>query len=240
MADKNIRSLSGVPLAAWSLFQALVLPEVNRVVLSTDSPDYDRKLRSAVEGHFQINSGWDFVHRDPAYSGATTTLFSYILDTWRTDLGLGEDDLLVSLLPTAPLRRRQTVESAIRLALASQCGTFTAVEYDFPVSFALRTDDEGNWEPLNPDSPMVTGKTRSQDQVRALHPNGGVTSMWGRDLARRPATFYLGSLCIEADPMESADIDTESDLMKLSFEFDRLWDADWGATAAGAQDNPHF
>ncbi len=39
LAGKNIRPLLGKPLIAWTVEQALACPEINRVVVSTDSPD---------------------------------------------------------------------------------------------------------------------------------------------------------------------------------------------------------
>ena len=39
VAGKNIRPLLGKPLIAWSIEQALACPEIDRVVISTDSPD---------------------------------------------------------------------------------------------------------------------------------------------------------------------------------------------------------
>jgi CMP-N,N'-diacetyllegionaminic acid synthase len=39
LAGKNIRPLLGKPMIAWSIEQALACPEINRVVVSTDSPE---------------------------------------------------------------------------------------------------------------------------------------------------------------------------------------------------------
>ena len=39
LPGKNIRPLLGKPLIAWSIEQALATPEINRVVVSTDSPE---------------------------------------------------------------------------------------------------------------------------------------------------------------------------------------------------------
>lgn len=233
LADKNVRFLGGMPLTAWSLLQASSLSQVDRVVFTSDSDDYDRLLRTAVCDYLGRPRDWEFVRRSASHSGTSSKIFDYVLDEWSRDLRLDEDDLLVSLLPTAPLRRKRTCESAIRMALESRRGVFTASRYDFSVSFAFRPEENGEWTANSPMSPMLTGNTRSQDQAEALHPNGGLTSMWGAQLAGRPTSFYEGSLYVEAMPQEAADVDTEVDFQRLSLTFGEFWDSDWGFDPVG-------
>lgn len=47
VANKNIRPLLGKPLIAWSIEQALACPEIERVVISTDSPAIAEVARAA-------------------------------------------------------------------------------------------------------------------------------------------------------------------------------------------------
>jgi CMP-N-acetylneuraminic acid synthetase len=47
VAGKNIRPLLGKPLIAWSIEQALACPEIDRVVISTDSPAIAEAARAA-------------------------------------------------------------------------------------------------------------------------------------------------------------------------------------------------
>ncbi len=47
LPDKNIRPMLGKPLIVWSIEQALVTPEIDRVVVSTDSEDIAAVARAA-------------------------------------------------------------------------------------------------------------------------------------------------------------------------------------------------
>ena len=47
VANKNIRPMLGKPLIAWSIEQALACPEIDRVVISTDSPAIAEAARAA-------------------------------------------------------------------------------------------------------------------------------------------------------------------------------------------------
>jgi CMP-N,N'-diacetyllegionaminic acid synthase len=47
VSNKNIRPLLGKPLIAWSIEQALACPEIDRVVVSTDSPAIAEAARAA-------------------------------------------------------------------------------------------------------------------------------------------------------------------------------------------------
>ena len=49
VAGKNIRPLLGKPLIAWSIEQALACPEIDRVVISTDSPAIAEAAKAAGE-----------------------------------------------------------------------------------------------------------------------------------------------------------------------------------------------
>lgn len=227
VVKKNFRTVHGVPLTAWTLRQALALDGVDRVLVSSDDRSLEPVLRKALDAFSLSTRDWSFVERSPEHATATARVFDYYLDEWNRELGMSEDDLLVSLLPTAPLRSRSTTESALSLAQSSGRAVFTAVEYEFPVSFAFTYRPGGEWAPAFSDSPMITGITRSQDQKVYLHPNGAFTSMWGCQLAERPPSFYADGLCIRANRRESADVDTELDLSILESRFPDDWDAAW-------------
>ena len=46
LPNKNIRNLYGKPLIAWSILQALQVPDLDRVVVSTDSDEIASIARS--------------------------------------------------------------------------------------------------------------------------------------------------------------------------------------------------
>ncbi|MDX1735776.1 MAG: hypothetical protein R3228_15485, partial [Halioglobus sp.] len=73
-------------------------------------------------------------------------------------------------------------------------------------------DDDGEWRPLFEHSPMLTGNTRSQDQVNTYHPNGAIYLREVADLAAPDLkTLYQGALPYIMDRSLSVDVDTEDD-----------------------------
>jgi CMP-N,N'-diacetyllegionaminic acid synthase len=111
-----------------------------------------------------------------------------------------------------PLRTSQHIDHAIKYENHKECGVFSAVEYDAPVSFAFSIDSENSWSPLLNTSPMITGNTRSQEQVNYYHPNGAIYIKSLQDMRKHETcTFYQDSLPFLMKKSESVDIDTEFD-----------------------------
>ena len=62
--------------------------------------------------------------------------------------------------------------------------------------------------------PLITGNTRSQDQVNYFHPNGGVYLLEAKEILNgRINTFYENAIPYLMDSFDSFDIDTERDLL---------------------------
>ncbi len=213
LADKNMRRVGGVSLASLSVIQALELPEFERVVFSTDSPDYvEVVLREAKNN----NSPTERLHvhaRDPSQAGTQSKIFNVLCS-------LAEDDFFDSkfvalMLPTAPLRRRSTLKRAVDFANRSNRTSFTACPYDFHVSFAFEvtdgTDSISPWQPLLQESPMITGRTRSQDQSQLMHPHGGLVVVEVSQLTKMK-TIYDQAVPIVTTRTEGLDIDVGEDL----------------------------
>ena len=87
---------------------------------------------------------------------------------------------------------------------------FTASEYDFPIQFAFNIDQSGAWEAVNSNSPMLTGKTRSQDLSKKYRPNGAIYLLESRSFISN-ATFYMCAKPFLISKRESIDVDTRLD-----------------------------
>ena len=69
---------------------------------------------------------------------------------------------------------------------------------------------------------MVTGNTRSQDQVKTYHPNGAIYLRNVDDLRSGTLkTLYEGALPYIMDRFLSVDIDTEEDFKLAEFKLSR-------------------
>jgi CMP-N-acetylneuraminic acid synthetase len=115
-------------------------------------------------------------------------------------------------LPTVPLRKSVHINEALDLYENHGRPVFSATTYNFPVSFAFRIDDQGDWSPVFSDSPMVTGNTRSQNQAAACHPNGAIYVRAIADLSKPDLmSFYQDARPYLMEPQVSVDIDSEID-----------------------------
>jgi CMP-N,N'-diacetyllegionaminic acid synthase len=115
-------------------------------------------------------------------------------------------------LPTMPLRATDHVNEAIELSKKFGKGVFSAVEYDFAISFAFTAEGEAEWKPVFEKAPMLTGNTRSQDQITAYHPNGAIYLRDIEDLRDAGLkTIYQGCAPFIMERKSSVDIDTLDD-----------------------------
>ena len=106
---KNIKLLGGIPLFAFSIIAAKMMPSVSRVIVSTDSEEYA-----------QIAKGYGaevpFL-RPNEISGDKSTdfdLFLHALNWFKENENLIPEYIL-HLRPTTPLRNTQIMEEAVKL-----------------------------------------------------------------------------------------------------------------------------
>ena len=206
LPHKNVKLLAGKPLLAWTLEACAGAKKVDQVILSTDSMDYWKVAQEHVPaGKLAL----DF--RTPDEAGDQVKIFDYVKER-RAKIFGDRKGAFVLALPTVPLRDSRHIDEAIELFEVQGRPVFSATAYGFPISFAFRMDAAGEWAPVFPDNPMVTGNTRSQNQAVSYHPNGAIYVRAIADLAQPDLkTFYDNARPYLMDPESSVDIDAESD-----------------------------
>jgi len=208
-----MRPLAGVTLASLSVIQALDLHHLRGVVFSTDSNEYAESVLRDVERLGRSTERLTIHYRDSNAAGSQSKIFD-VLQRLNSETFF-ESGFVALMLPTAPLRRRSTAEFILNRAETQGQTSFTACPYDFHVSFAFTSSNEGGpvdgWKPLLEHNPMLTGVTRSQDQVNYLHPHGGFALIDTRKLPDQ-ATLYEGSAAVQTTRIEGLDIDVSEDL----------------------------
>lgn len=206
LPHKNIKMLGDKPLLVWTLEACIQADLVDEVILSTDSMEYWETARKYLKSD---KLSLDF--REPDEAGDTVKIFDYFKDK-RAKLFGKRTGAFILALPTVPLRRAKHVDEAIKLFEASGKPVFSATNYGFPISFAFRMQEFSLWEPVFPDSPMVTGNTRSQNQQETYHPNGAIYVRNINDLAQYDLkTLYSDAVPYLMSRTDSVDIDTEID-----------------------------
>ena len=106
---KNIKLLGGIPLFAFSIIAAKMMPSVSRVIVSTDSEEY---AQIAIEYGAEV----PFL-RPNEISGDKSTdfdLFLHALNWFNKNENLIPEYIL-HLRPTTPLRNPQIMDEAVKL-----------------------------------------------------------------------------------------------------------------------------
>jgi len=205
---KNTRLLAGKPLLVWTLEACANARGVDKVILSTDSQDYWDIARKYIQEE-KLAMDW----RSSDEAGDKVKIFDYLVSA-RDKIFTTRDGAFILALPTVPLRRVDQVEEAITQYERTGKPVFSATAYGFPVAFAFNMTEGDDWTPMLPTSPMVTGNTRSQDQVPAYHPNGAIYVRAIADLGMPGLkTLYDGARPYLMDANSSVDIDNESDFL---------------------------
>ena len=118
---KNIRSLAGKPLLAYSCECALASNLITRTIVSTDCP---RIAEVARQHHVEV----PFM-RPPELArddSPTSDVIRHLLN-WIKDREEVQPEVVVLLQPTAPLRCSQDVDQAIRELLATNADSVVSV-----------------------------------------------------------------------------------------------------------------
>ncbi len=208
LPQKNIKSLAGKPLVLWTLEACMHSASVDEVIFSTDSEEY----WSLAKNHFKSDK-LVLDDRTAEEAGDKVKIFDYLKSSVDKIFSDREGDFLMAL-PTMPLRSSKHVDEAVKLYKSTNKAVFSAVEYDFAISFAFTTKHDNDWSPVFPNSPMITGNTRSQDQVKAYHPNGAIYIRKIDDLRdKNLATIYQSGIPYLMDKTRSVDIDTIDDFV---------------------------
>lgn len=107
LPNKNITDLSGKPLIAWSIEQALAAPSIDTVLVSTDS----KKIADIAQS---FGASVPFL-RPPELAQDETATEPVLLHAleWYEQKGQ-YFDAVVLLQPTSPLRHEERIEQAIR------------------------------------------------------------------------------------------------------------------------------
>ena len=211
LPNKNIRPLAGKPLLLWTLEACIRTERIDKAILSTDSMDY---WRLANEALLSPKLALDYRSQDEA--GDNVKIFDYLKGSPEKIFGHTQGSFILAL-PTVPLRTSAHINKAIDLYEKFQQPVFSATTYSFPVSFAFTIDEQGEWEPVFSDSPMLTGNTRSQNQNPTYRPNGAIYIRPVTDLARSDlVTVYQDARPYLMEPRDSIDIDSELDFSMAS------------------------
>lgn len=166
LPGKNVRPLCGKPLIAYSIEAALGAKEVDRVIVSTDSPDIAR-----VAGAFGADI--PFMRPEELAQDASLAIDTYIytVERIRREEGCAVDEIVV-LLPTCPLRSSEDIDAAIRLFRAKSADSVISYyEAPHPVQWYKYMDDHGVLRSVLPEDGALANR---QSERKSYLPNGAI------------------------------------------------------------------
>ncbi|MEK7584592.1 MAG: acylneuraminate cytidylyltransferase family protein [Patescibacteria group bacterium] len=160
---KNVLHLHGKPLVAWPIDLAKSVPDINRVVVSTD----DDEIMEIAKQH-----GAEVPFKRPAELADDETPTLPVLQhciKFLEDKEGYKPDVIVLLYPTAPYLRKERVEEALRLFRKTKCNTVLRVVKDWGRFW----------------------KQGKDDVYRVLHPAERVNRQYYKPLLREDGAIYF-------------------------------------------------
>lgn len=199
---KNIRSLDGKPLIQYSVEAARSSNLVDRLILSTDSAEI-AEVGKALGVEVPFLRPRDLAQDDTPMLPVLEHALQFVeMEGWQPDI-------ILLLQPTAPLRRAEHIQQAVKLLVDSNCDSVVSVvevPRHYVPDFVLRLE-EGKLKPFL-DTPLAT---RRQDARPAYSRDGTIYAFW-RDVLFNKHSIY-GDDCrpILIPHDQSCNLDTMSD-----------------------------
>ena len=203
VSGKNIRSLAGRPLLEYTARAAQASGVIDRLVLSTDSPEIAQVGRGA---------GLEAPFLRPETLAADDTpmlpVVQHAIDALRADGWIA--DIIVLLQPTSPLRRPEHVRDAVNLLRETNADSVvTVVEVPRHLSpdYVMKIE-AGRLRHFLPEGARVT---RRQDARPAYAREGTVYACWLQTIERTGTLYGEDCRPLIIDGADSLSIDSPAD-----------------------------
>lgn len=193
---KNMRLMNGKPLISYAVENALACPNIDTVVVSSDSEEV-REYVSHYEGVIALD-------RESALAEDAVTLDPVIYDALvRSEELLNVSfDVVITLQPTSPLLQVQTLEGALQDFASNQCDSMISVVNAPHLS----------WEIGESGEPIPAYKQRLNRQMLPPHfLETGAFLISKRDAITPDSRLGQRVTVFEVPEDQSTDIDTKQD-----------------------------
>ena len=209
---KNINLLGGIPLFAYSILAAKMIPEVERVIVSTDSKEY-------AELANQFGAETPFIRPDDISGDKSSDLdfFIHALEWFKLNEG-AIPDYLLHLRPTTPLRNPAIMSEAVNLFLKKKDASSLRSGHaapESPFKWFLK-DDQGYFKGLRDDLTPEKVNLPRQMFPSVYVPDGYI------DIVR--STVILNNNSLHGDKMlvfespHCVEVDTLEDFKYLEYQ----------------------
>ena len=207
LINKNIRSLLGKPLLAWSIEAGIKSGVLDKIILLTDNKEY-----AEIGKKYGAEVPW----LEPSKLATDTSHVFHALK-WLVEklVESGErPDYIVLLEPTAPARQVSNIRDLVNLVIehSADAGfTVLPVPTGHNAHWQLNISEDGKTTLINGDS---VGKIiRRRQQLPQLYVRGGSTyvSKVENLLKKEPDIYGDDTRALVIDPKYALDLDNEED-----------------------------
>lgn len=201
LPGKNIKPLLGKPLIAYTIEAAIQAKDIHRIVVTTDSKDI-------AEVAAQYGAEIPFMRPQQLATDQSSAIDVYLHAAEYMMAHEGEDmGKFVVLLPTAPLRTAEDIDSALEFWQESKASTLVSMaEADTPISWYYVKNKRGYIENAGFDNDNAI-KNR-QINRRYYIPNGAIYILDYKLLKSRRTYYDNRTVAYVMAKEKSIDIDT--------------------------------
>lgn len=207
LKNKNLLSLAGKPLIAWTIESALNTKEIDDVIVSTDCVDIQKVA-------LEFGASVPFLRPNSLASDTATT--DDVLMHAIKELSLHDNDILILLQPTSPLRDSAEISKTIlQLNDNTMQGVVSVCECEHsPMWSNILPNDLSMGDFIKPEISSM----RSQDLPRYYRLNGAIYTYRVAFLNQYKRRFYSRKIKASIMPVnKSIDIDNEIDFQFAEF-----------------------
>tara|TARA_B100001996_G_C18627235_1_gene580278 strand:- start:554 stop:1240 length:687 start_codon:yes stop_codon:yes gene_type:complete len=207
--DKNIQEVGGIPLVSWSIIHAkYISTEEDKIIVSSDS----EKILNLAKKYDVIG-----LKRPKYLSGDkvfTEPVMKHVLNKFNPD----ENDLVILLQPTSPLRKKITIDETLRAVESNEADS----------SLTLKKHHLFFWKKASRYvKPLYKNRPRRQDMESQLSETGSIYITKYKNFLKSGIRLSGNTKGIIAEPSESIDVDTYQDLQYvnlLSQDYLKEWE----------------
>lgn len=209
---KNVRSLGGYPLLAWSIAACRKSAMIDRVIISTDSLEYAALAQ-------KLGAEAPFL-RPAEISSDHSTDYDFIVHALDWLAARGEEpDYVVHMRPTTPLRDPRLVDEAVRVFLNTAKATALRSVQEMPES-AYKTFEiaqGGQLMRLGSESTALDAANIARQQFPKTYQANGYVDVLSTSFIRKAGLIH-GDHVLPFMTPTVVEVDAEEDFAYLEFQ----------------------
>lgn len=206
LPGKNIKDLTGKPMIAYSIEEALKSKHITEVVISTDCKEIE-------EVALKYGAKSPFLRPEHLATDNAKAIdnYIYVIDRINKEFGYDVKEFVV-LQPTSPLRKVEDIDGSIELFKGKNADSVISyTEEHHPIEWHKYITDEGKFENI-----FEERLINRQEIKKSYFPNGAVY-VFDYELIKQGKYFSDNSYAYIMPRLRSVDVDTIEDFKYIEF-----------------------